>query len=170
MLQYICTNIWQNIMLYNLCYVKLYTKQIDFLPIYTTVSFHSDPEIIFDTQSNARISKYYPYVSLFNFNKISSLESSNKPSTYSLEITFQIKTNINSKEKSIFQPEKSANAQILNPSSIINLLNKNGQVSQNDIDTIMRDFQIINSPTKNSSINSSISQKGIDRPKKIINK
>ena len=30
----------------------------------------------------------------------------------------------------------------------------------------MRDFQIINSPTKNSSINSSISQKGSDGPKK----
>lgn len=41
MLQYICTNIWQNIMLYNLCYVKLYTKQIKgavqdslYLPLY----------------------------------------------------------------------------------------------------------------------------------------
>ena len=148
--------------------LKLYTKQIDFLPIDTTISFHSDPNIVYDTQRNARFSKYYQYVSiscLFNFNKIKFLESSNKPSTYSLEITFQIKTNINSKEKSNFQPDKSVNNQIINPTSIINLLHKNGQVSQNDIDTIMRDFQIINSPTKNSSANTGISQKRSDEPK-----
>lgn len=140
---------------------ELVASPLDHLPFEATFSFHSDSGFIFDTERTIKFYKNFPSQSvscLFTFKKNSLLESLGK----FMDLTIEKKTN--SEIKATLQPEDNQNNF---PSSIFQFLSNNSRVTQNDIDTIKKDMQIINSPTLNPANNNFIDDKKYSNKEKF---